>query len=224
MPCSIVDSDDDQLDVLERGRVPILRLAQIHDRVGNRSVVADAAGEHVLDVVPDALVHDARRQHALLDRLPQAARAADRVDRAHVMAMAAVNRLAGFEIDAERRAEQRVLDVVDGERVAREQHVDVAGANQLPEVRARRRCARAPGRRRTRSCRRPLHLRHHRRDARDADLDAPLRRNLVRHEREAEAIALLELRHRPDALDAAHDRVARPHVAQLAADRARRLR
>ena len=37
----------------------------------------------------------------------QPAGAADRVDRAHVMAMAAFDRLAGLEVDAERGAEQR---------------------------------------------------------------------------------------------------------------------
>ena len=51
-----------------------------------------------------------------------------------------------------------------------------------------------------------LDVAHHRRDARDADLDAPLRRDLVGHEREAVAIALLELRDDLDAVDAADDR------------------
>ena len=107
-----------------------------------------------VDVVADALVHHARRQHALLDRLLQPAGAADGVDRAHVVAMPALDRLAGVEIDAERGAEERLLDVVNGERVAGQQDVDVAGANQLLKVRRRRRCARRPDRRRRRSGRR----------------------------------------------------------------------
>ena len=49
----------------------------------------------------------------------QPAGAADRVDRAHVVAVPAFDRLAGVEVHAERRAEQRLLDVVDGQRVAR---------------------------------------------------------------------------------------------------------
>ena len=65
-----------------------------------------------------------------------------------------------------------------------------------------------------------LDLAHHRRDARDADLDAPLRRDLVRHEREAVAIAFLELRHHAHAGDAADDVIAGADVAQLAAQRA----
>ena len=52
-----------------------------------------------------------------------------------MVAVAAFDGLAGVEIDAERRAEERLLDVVDGERVAGEQDVDVAAANQLLEVR-----------------------------------------------------------------------------------------
>ena len=48
--------------------------------------------------------------------------APDRVDRAHVVAMAVFDGMAGVEIDAERRARQRELDVVHGKRVARKQH------------------------------------------------------------------------------------------------------
>ena len=43
--------------------------------------------------------------------------------------------LPGVEIDAERGAEQRLLDVVHGQRVAGEQDVDEAAANQLLEMR-----------------------------------------------------------------------------------------
>ena len=41
-----------------------------------------------VDAVPHALVHDAARQHALLDGRADAAGAVDGVDRAHVVAMA----------------------------------------------------------------------------------------------------------------------------------------
>ena len=58
----------------------------------------------------------------------------------------------GLEIDAERRAEERLLRVVHGEGIAREHHVDEAATDELVEVRAaagvdddrarrRRRCA-----------------------------------------------------------------------------------
>ena len=41
---------------------------------------------------------------------------------------------AALHVDAERGAVERLLDVVDRERVAGEQHVDVAAANQIAEV------------------------------------------------------------------------------------------
>ena len=54
-------------------------------------------------------------------------------------------------------------------------------------------------------------------DARDAAFDAALRRDVVAHEREAEAVAFAELRRHADAVVAADDRLARLDVAQLAA-------
>ena len=67
-------------------------------------------------------------------------------------------------------------------------------------------------------------LAHHRRDARDADLDPPLGRDLVGHEREAVAVAFLELGNHAHAGDAADDVIAGADVAQLAAHRARPAR
>ena len=46
IPCSIVDSTTAMPDVGERLGVPVLRLDEIHDRVGQRAVVADAARQH----------------------------------------------------------------------------------------------------------------------------------------------------------------------------------
>jgi hypothetical protein len=54
----------------------------------------------------------------------------------------------------------------------------------------------------------PLHVAHHRGDARHAALDAPLRRDVVAHEREAEPVALAELGRDADAVVAADDRFA----------------
>ena len=126
-----------------------------------------------------------------------------------------------FEIDAERGAEERLLDVVNGERVAGQQHVDVARRESAPGSSADPPVCTTTGPATT-AIRPPAALTSRiiaaMRD--DADLDAPLRRDLVGHEREAVPIALLELRHDPDAGDAADDRVAGADVAQLAADRA----
>ena len=140
------------------------------------------------------------------------------------MAVAALDRRAGFEIDAERRAEQRQLGVVDGERVAGEQHVDPAAADQLGEVR------RAAGVDDDRAgdeddaaAGRPRFA-HQRGDAADAGLDAALRRDLVGHEREVRAVALAELRGDADAFQAADHAIAGPDLAQLAARRRGRRR
>ena len=90
-----------QLHALQRCSVPILRVDDVRHRVGQRPVVANAAGEDVGHVAADALVHDARREHALLDGLTQPTRAVDRIDGAHVVAMAAFDRLPGFQVDTE---------------------------------------------------------------------------------------------------------------------------
>ena len=209
-----------EADAIERSRVAVLRLDEIHHGVRQRTIVAHAAREHVVHAVHDAVVHHAGGEHARLDRAAQAAGAADRVDRAHVMAMAAFDRAAGLEVDAERRAVQRLLGIVDRERVAGQQHVDEAAADQLAEVHT------AAGVHHHRTgddgdaIAGALHFFHHRRDPHHADLDPPLGGDLVGHEREAEPIALAEL---GDDLDAAHaddDEVALPDVAQFSADRA----
>ena len=113
---------------------------------------------------------------------------------------------------------------MDGQSVTGEKDVDVSAPDQIAEVHSAARVdddragddsnaiAGAPG------------LLHHRGDACDADLDAPLRGDLVGHEREAETIARLKFRENLDAVHAAHHRVAGPNLAQLAAERAARLR
>ncbi len=69
-----------------------------------------------------------------------AAGAIDRVDRAHVMPMAARHRRARFEIHAERGAEEGEFRVVRCESVAGQEHVHVATPDELAEIRRRRRC------------------------------------------------------------------------------------
>ena len=218
MLCSIDDSISTSCTLFgERRRVALLRLDQIHHRLGQRAVVADAAGEHELDALLHALVHDARLQHAALDGGADAAGAVDGVDRRHVIAVALLDRRAGHQIDAERRARQRELDVVHGQRVPGEDDVHVALADQRREVldaagvdddRPGDDGDAAAGR---------LDVAHHLRDARHAAFDATLGRDVVAHEREAETVALAELRRHADAGVAAHDRLAGLDVPQLAA-------
>src|SRR4030095_8071334 len=156
-------------------------------------------------------------QDAWFDRLPQPTGAEDRVDRAHVMPVAAFDRFAGLQIDAERGAEERLLDVMHGQRVAGEQHVDVAAPNQLAEIRPAAGVDDHGAGDDGDAIAGVFRLAHHRGNSRDADLDAPFGRDLVRHEREPEAIARLELRDDFDAVNPADDSVAAPDLAQLAA-------
>ena len=123
-----------------------------------------------------------------------AAGAVDRVDRPHVVAVTFLDGRAGVEIDAERRAEQRVLDVVDGERVAGEHRVRRSRCGRSRRSRRCRRCGRPPGPS-TKTMRPPvaLDVAHHRGDLGDAHLDPALGRDLVGHEREAVPVALAEL-------------------------------
>ena len=106
---------------------------------------------------------------------------------------------------------------MDGQGVAGQEHLHVAGADQAGEV---RRAAGVdddgPGHEGNLSAVGPDAL-HHLGHARDGSLDAPLRRHFVAHEREAVAVAILESGDDANALDAADDRVALPEVAQLAA-------
>src|SRR3954469_10212210 len=136
-----------------------------------------------------------------------------------MVAMAAFNGAAALHIDPERGAVQGLLDVVHRQRVAGEQDVDVAMPDEIAEVLSTAGVdddrADDEGDALTRLLRRP----HHRRDAGHTDFDAALGRNLVGHEREAVAVAFLELRHDLDAVDAADHGVALADLAKLAADR-----
>ena len=118
-------------------RMRLLGLHRVGDHVGQGTVVADGAGQHVGDVAPDDLVEEAGGQHALLHRLADAAAAADAVDGAQMMLVAAFDRLALGQVDAQRSVEEGRLDVVDRDGVAAEDHVDPAARDQLGEGRGR---------------------------------------------------------------------------------------
>src|SRR4029453_14139336 len=126
--------DHDNAHALQGGRVPILRLDQIHHGLRQRAIVADAAGEYDVDVSDGAFVHEAAGEESLLDGRADPAGPADRVDGADVMAMAAFDSDAAVEVDPERGPVERVFQVVDGERIAGEQHLYVTATNQVGEV------------------------------------------------------------------------------------------
>ena len=197
--------------------VALLGLDEVHQGVGQGPVVADAAGEHVGHVVRDQVVHDAGAQVPLLDGGAEAADAADRVDGPHVVLVPLVDGDPGVEIDPERRAEEGVLDVVHGERVPREQPVDPAPPDEPTQVVAAAAVHHHRPRHHDDASAFRLHGPHHADDARHADLHPPLGRDVAGHEREAEAVALLELGQDPDAVESAHDLLAAADVPKLAA-------
>jgi lysine-ketoglutarate reductase/saccharopine dehydrogenase-like protein (TIGR00300 family) len=92
--------------------------------VGQWSVVAHRADEDELLRVPDHCVHDAAGESAVGDRRRDRARAADRVDGTDVVLVPVLDAFAVGEVDAQRGAVQRGLDVVSGEGVAGEEDVD----------------------------------------------------------------------------------------------------
>src|SRR4029453_9416155 len=79
-------------------------------------------------------VHHACLEDALFDGPSKATNAADGVDGSHVMPVASLDGPARV-VDTERGAEQRVFDVVHGQGVAGQQHIDETGADELAEIR-----------------------------------------------------------------------------------------
>ena len=162
-------------------------------------------------------MHQARAEHAGFDGAGNAAGTAHGVDGAHVIAMAVLDRMAATEIDAERSAGQRDLDVVHRERVTREEDVDVAEADQITEV------LRAAGVHDDRTGDKRdlpaigLDAAHHVGDARDSGLHATLRRHFVAHEAEARLVPRLHVGRHADALHAADDEIALADVAEFLA-------
>ena len=131
---------DAEVDPGQRGAHPPPGLQHVGDHVGERAVVADRPGEHVLDPVADAFVHHPAAEDPRLDRGPDAPGGADAVDRAHVQLVAGLDGQALLQTQPERGAEELGLDVVGGQPVAGEEHLHVAGGDQAGEVGARHRC------------------------------------------------------------------------------------
>src|SRR5262245_55239788 len=106
--------------VTDGGPHPVLCDESISDHFRQRAVVADRPRKDELDVVLDALVHDARAQDARLDRTTDSPHAPDRVDGAEMVLMSVLDGLAAFDRDSEARTEESLLDVVGRQRVAGE--------------------------------------------------------------------------------------------------------
>jgi hypothetical protein len=108
----------------------------IGDDVGQWAVVADAAGEQEIDIVFHAFIHDAGCEDAFVDRGADRAATANAVDRSQMMLVSGFGNAGVDELDAEAGAEETLLDVVGGQRVAGEKFVDVAAADELTQGRA----------------------------------------------------------------------------------------
>ena len=86
------------------------------------------------DAGADAFVKDAAGQHALLHGLADAATVADRIDGREMVAMPVIRGGAADEIDAQRGAEQGLLDIMDGDGISAENGLDVALANEAGKM------------------------------------------------------------------------------------------
>ena len=110
-----------------------LALHGVGHHVRQGTIVANAARQVKLHTLFDALVHDAGLQHALVDGRGNRTRTADAIDRPQVVLVSCVGKAAFFNVHSQAGAEQRLLDVVSGQRVAGKQLVDVAVAQQLAD-------------------------------------------------------------------------------------------
>ena len=209
----------DEARALQLRRVAVLGLDQVHQRVRQRAVVADGAGEDELHVALDERVHDPVLQDALAHRARDRSGVVDPIDRTHVVLVALLDGLPRLQAHAERRPEEAVLDVVDRERVAGQQRVHPAAADE----RAERVDAAGVDHDRPGDDDDALAAfaggAHHVRDPADARLDLALRTDVVAHEGERLPPALGPLHVQAHSVDAAHDVIPGAHVAQLHAAR-----
>src|SRR5256885_13349159 len=87
--------------------------------------------------MPDTRCHDAALQRARFDRARNAARFPYRVDGAHLVLVPAFRERTALQINADGRPEERVLNIVKGERVSAKEETDEAPLDQLLHVRHR---------------------------------------------------------------------------------------
>ena len=102
----------------------ILRFEGVGDDFRQWAVVADRASQHKSNAMPHAGRHDSGLKRPVFDRTRNAADCADDVQRAHLIFVTTLGQGTLFEIDPERCAEKRVLDIVQRERVPAEEQID----------------------------------------------------------------------------------------------------
>src|SRR5271165_658984 len=111
--------------------VCILRLVHVRNRIWQRTIVTQTAGEYERHARLYAFVHDAALEAARFDGLLDTSGMINRIDGPHVIAMAVLFLPAIGLADAERRTEQRIFDIMNAERVATQKRVHITAANQL---------------------------------------------------------------------------------------------
>src|SRR5205807_5155915 len=82
----------------------------------------------------DAFIHDAALEDSLGHGGLDAAKPANRVNGAQVVFVPLLGRQTAFQRDAQTRTVKRVFDVVRGQGVAREEDIQVAGADELADM------------------------------------------------------------------------------------------
>ena len=103
-----------------------MRLVDVADDLWQRAVVADRTGQHEGDVLLHNAVHDAVFNVTVLDELRDRAAAPHEVEHVQMVVVAVGHRLLGVDVLAQRRVQQRALEIVRRQRVARHQAVGVA--------------------------------------------------------------------------------------------------
>ena len=126
MECSMEPRQSTRPAGLQQFGISVLRGIHVRNGFRQRTVVAQAARQHERHVVFHALVHDAGFQPAAFHGAAYAAGVVNRIDGAHVIAMAMLGLAPVCQTDAERGAEQSRFDVVNAEGVAAEHGIHPA--------------------------------------------------------------------------------------------------
>ena len=111
-----------------------LRFQGVGNYFRQRTVVANRPREHETGFLAHTLVHHALAEDAFGHGRRDAAGRADRIDRAHMVLVPFLGHRPFAQINAERRAVERVLNVVRGERVAGKEQVHVTPGDQFLQM------------------------------------------------------------------------------------------
>ena len=109
----------------------VLGLVNVAEDRGQGAVVPDRTGEHIGNGALFTGIDDAVVNSLGLDEFPHASAGAHVVDGIEMVVVPAGDGALGIDILSERGAEPGSLQIVHGQRVAREDRVDKAGLDEL---------------------------------------------------------------------------------------------